>query len=540
MNRDSQNHTSSQSLWWQTGVIYQIYPRSFQDSNGDGIGDLPGIAQRLDYLKELGVAAIWLSPIYPSPMKDFGYDVADYCDIHPIFGNLADFDHLLAETHKRGMKLILDTVPNHTSDEHAWFLESRSSRDNPKRDWYFWRDQPNNWLSCFGGSAWEWDEATEQYYLHTFAKEQPDLNFRNPQVVAAMLDAMRFWLDRGVDGFRVDVITGMIKDALLRDEPANPTWDGVEPYASLQHVYTSNQPEVHEIIRKMRALVDSYAERVLIGEIYALPNAELVKYYGADHDECHLPFNFGLIWIPWKLEAVRATIDAYEAALPPGAWPNWVLGNHDQPRIATRAGRDQARVATMLLLTLRGAPTYYNGDELGMENVPIPLDMVQDPPAVKQPELAHLLGRDPERTPMQWDASPNAGFAAAGVRPWLPLAENYQEVNVARQLADPQSFLNFFRQLLAFRQDSPALQVGDYLPAALASDQAQENCLVFERRADSQRVLVALNFSASDQPLGHSLAGIGKIIISTQMDRDGDINLADFSLRPNEGCIIVL
>ncbi len=336
----------------------------------------------------------------------------------------------------------------------------------------------------------------------------------------------------------MDVITGMIKDELLRDEPENPAWDGVEPYASLRHIYSSNLPEVHAIIRKMRALVDSYPQRVLIGEIFALPNPELVKYYGANLDECHLPFNFGLIWIPWTLAAVREKIDAYEAALPPGAWPNWVLGNHDQPRIATRAGRDQARVASMLLLTLRGIPTCYNGDELGMENVPIPLELVQDPPALNQPELAHILGRDPERTPMQWDASPNAGFTVAGARPWLPLAENYREVNVARQLADPKSFLNFFRQLLAKRKASPALQVGSYRPVALKTPRAQENCLVFERQAEGQRILVALNFSDSDQPLGQPLVGAGEIILSTQMDREGEVNLVNFSLRPNEGCVI--
>ncbi len=538
---------NSKHLWWQTGVIYQIYPRSFMDSNGDGIGDLNGIIQRLDYLSDiLGVDALWISPIFPSPMHDFGYDVSDYCGIHSMFGTMHDFDRLLEETHKRGMKLLLDLVPNHTSDEHPWFIESRSSRDNPKRDWYFWRDAlpnggfPNNWLSCFGGSAWEYDEHTDQYYLHTFAKQQPDLNFRNPEVVAAMLDAMRFWLDKGVDGFRVDVITGMIKDEQLRDEPINPNWDGVDPYASLLHIYSSNLPEVHSIIRQMRDLIDSYSDRVLIGEIYALPNLELVKYYGANLDECHLPFNFGLIWIPWTLETVREKIEAYESALPPGAWPNWVLGNHDQPRIATRAGREQARLATMLLLTLRGTPTYYNGDEIGMENVPIPLDMLQDPPAVNQPELAHLLGRDPERIPMQWDSLPNAGFAAAGVRPWLPLADNYKTVNVETQLKDKRSFLNFFRTLMDYRKASPALKVGSYRSLELKSEEAQKHCFVYERKAETEHLLVALNFSGQEQKVSLPLTGTGKILISTTMDRTGDLNLSDFTLEPNEGCLIFL
>ena len=399
---------------------------------------------------------------------------------------------------------------------------------------------PNNWLSCFGGSAWEYDERTGEYYLHTFAKQQPDLNFRNPEVVAAMLDAMRFWLDKGVDGFRVDVITGMIKDEALRDEPANPNWDGVDPYASLLHIYSSNLPEVHEVIRKMRELIDSYDDRVLIGEIYALPNPELVKYYGANLDECHLPFNFSLIWIPWKLELVKEKIEAYEAALPPGAYPNWVLGNHDQPRIATRAGREQARVATMLLLTLRGTPTYYQGDEIGMENVPIPLDMLQDPPAVNQPELAELLGRDPERTPMQWDDSPNAGFTSPDARPWLPLADNYKEKNVARQLNDPHSFLNFFRTLVAYRKASPALSVGTYRAVQLESAEARESCLVYERESGNDRLLVALNFTRQEQKVDLPFSGTGRIILSTTMDREGNVDLATFTLKPDEGCIIDL
>ena len=438
--------------WWQTGIIYQIYPRSYQDSNGDGVGDLPGIEARLDYVQSLNVGAVWLSPIYPSPMHDFGYDVADYCAIHPLFGTLADFDRLLAEVHRRGMKLILDLVPNHTSDEHPWFIESRASRDNPKRDWYIWRDPapdggpPNNWLSYFGGPAWTFDQQTGQYYMHQFVTQQPELNYRNPAVVAALLDSMRFWLDRGVDGFRVDVIWLMMKDPLFRDEPPNPNWDGVNPHNSLRHIYTANLPEVHGLIREMREVLDAYDDRMMVGEIY-MPNEDLVTYYGGPAGaECHLPFNFQLINAPWDAAAVRRMVDAYEAILPAGAWPNWVLGNHDQHRLATRIGPAQARVANMLLLTLRGTPTCYYGDEIGMENVPIPPEMVQDPPALNQPEIAHLVGRDPERTPMQWDASPNAGFAPAGVRTWLPLAADFAVRNVAAQeSADPTSFLTFYR-----------------------------------------------------------------------------------------------
>ena len=535
-------------LWWQTGVIYQIYPRSYQDSNGDGIGDLPGITQRLDYLSDtLGVDAVWISPIYPSPMHDFGYDVADYTGIHPLFGTMADFDRLLEEMHRRGLKLILDLVPNHTSDEHPWFLESRSSREDPKRNWYIWRDpapgggEPNNWLSVFGGPAWTFDEKTGQYYLHQFVKQQPELNYRNPEVVAAMLDAMRFWLEKGVDGFRVDVIGLMLKDPEFRDEPLDPAWNGFYPFAKLNHIYTSNLPEVHDLIHQMRLLLDSYEDRMMVGETY-LPNDMLMKYYGTPEKlECHLPFNFQLILAPWKAATVRQMVDDYEAALIPDAWPNWVLGNHDQHRLATRIGADQARVANMLLLTLRGTPTCYYGDELGLENVSIPPEKVQDPPAVNQPEIAHIVGRDPERTPMQWDASPNAGFASPDVSDlWLPLASNYEEVNVASQLDEPRSMLNFYRKLLAYRKATPALLWGDYRSLDLQPAEVRENCFVFERGTADQRLLVALNFSGQEQTLSLSELGKGRVALSTMLDRQGEEDLATLVLRANEGRIIEL
>nr|MDQ2998759.1 alpha-amylase family glycosyl hydrolase [Chloroflexota bacterium] len=364
-------------LWWQRGIIYQIYPRSFMDSNGDGVGDLPGIVGKLDYLAALGVDAIWLSPIYPSPMADFGYDVADYTGIHPLFGTLADFDTLLAESHARGLKVMLDFVPNHSSDEHPWFIESRASRDNPKRDWYIWRDPapgggpPNNWLSFFGGGAWEWDAPTGQYYLHLFHTKQPDLNWRNPAVQSAMLDALHFWLDRGVDGFRVDVIWLMIKDDQFRDNPLNPDYvAGQPPLMSQQPLYNADRPEVHDIIGMLRQLLDQYDQRMMVGEIY-LPIERLMAYYGVSGAGTHLPFNFQLIQLPWNARVLDAAIAAYEAALPADGWPNWVLGNHDQHRIASRVGAAQARVAAMLLLTLRGTPTMYNGDELGMHDVDI-------------------------------------------------------------------------------------------------------------------------------------------------------------------------
>ncbi|MGA7731777.1 MAG: alpha-amylase family glycosyl hydrolase [Chloroflexia bacterium] len=526
-------------LWWQKGTVYQIYPRSFMDSSGDGVGDLAGILARLDYLEWLGIDAVWLSPIYPSPMADFGYDVADYSGIEPMFGTMDDFDRLLADVHRRGMKLILDLVPNHTSDEHPWFLESRSSRDNPKRDWYMWRDPspdggpPNNWLSAFGGSAWEWDEQTGQYYLHSFAVEQPELNWRNPEVEAAVFDAIRFWLDKGVDGFRVDVIYVMIKDDLFRDNPPNPDYQsGQDPSHSQLHLYTNNRPEVHDIIQRMRKLFDEYDERVMIGEIY-LPYSELMLYYGPNNDEAHLPFNFQLILLPWKADVIRAAVNSYEAALPALGWPNWVLGNHDQHRIATRVGREQARVANMLLLTVRGTPTCYYGDELAMVDVEIPPDMVRDPQELGKPGLG--LGRDPERTPMQWDSSRNAGFTA-GIS-WLPVAPDYKLYNVEAERDDPASMLTLFRQLLNLRRASPALSVGGYVD--FPSDEL--DVFSFMREHENERMLVVLNFSHEPHVFGIGPeAGVAQIALSTVPDREGQVDLANVELAADEGVILRL
>jgi alpha-glucosidase len=541
--------TASPYHWWQEGLVYQIYPRSFQDSNADGIGDLPGIIQRLDYLQSLKVDIIWLSPIYPSPMHDFGYDVSDYTDIHPMFGTMDDFDRLLAEVHHRGMKLILDLVPNHTSDEHPWFVDSRSSRANPKRGWYIWRDPapdggpPNNWLSLFGGPAWTYDDKSGQYYLHQFVKQQPELNYRHPAVLPAMQNVMRFWLDKGLDGFRVDVIWLMWKDDHFRDEPVNPGWDGVWPFLQLQHIYTQNLPGVHDLIRSMRAVLDEYDDRMMVGEIY-LPVQELVRYYGRHNDECHLPFNFGLIAtddykpFPWNAEAVRQRVEAYEAALPEGGWPNWVLGNHDQHRLATRVGPAQARVATMLLLTLRGTPTCYYGDEIGLENVSIPPDKVQDPPAVNQPDIADIVGRDPARTPMQWDSSPNAGFTPAGVTPWLPPADDYARRNVIKQEADPTSSLNLFRVLSDLRRTEVALSVGDYASVAVAAD----DVFAYTRTApDADHFLIILNFGSDAHELNlNEVAPSASIAVASDLNRRGSVDLSGLELGPNEGLVLRL
>jgi alpha-glucosidase len=523
--------------WWQRGTIYQVYPRSFMDSNGDGVGDLPGIVERLDHLRWLGVDAIWISPIYPSPMKDFGYDVADYTGIDPIFGTLADFDRLVREAHARGLKVILDFVPNHSSDQHPWFRESRASRDNPKRDWYLWRDPapdggpPNNWLSCFGGSAWELDGATGQYYYHAFLREQPDLNWRNPEVVEAMLGVLRFWLERGVDGFRVDVLWHLVKDAQYRDNPPNPAWRaGMDPYQSLAPVYTTDLPEVHEILKRMRRLVDGYGDRVLIGEIY-LPIEKLVTYYGPELQGAHLPFNFQLVSARWSARDLAKMISEYESALPEGAWPNWVLGNHDQHRIATRVGPRQARVAAMLLLTLRGTPTLYYGDEIGMRDVPIPPELVRDPFERNVPGKG--LGRDPERTPMQWSARGNAGFSDA--QPWLPVAPDFARVNVEAMREDPRSILELYSRLIALRRAEPALEVGRFEPIECEGDVLAYNRVA--RRGESA-FLVALNLGDTPHVMPLEPRAEGAIALSTRLDREGEAARGTLRLDAGEGVIL--
>lgn len=523
--------------WWQSGVIYQVYPRSFQDSNADGIGDLPGIVARLPYLAALGVDAIWLSPFYPSPMADFGYDVSNYCDVDPIFGTLDDFDSLLECVHAHGLKLIIDFVPNHTSDQHPWFIESRSSRDAPKRDWYIWHDPaaddgpPTNWMSQFGGSAWTWDEATDQYYMHSFLAAQPDLNWRNPEVQVAMLGAMRFWLDRGVDGFRLDAIWAMIKDDRFRDNLPNPDWRPGMPFWDAQRFeFSQYRPEVHDILRKMRMVTDEYPGTVLIGEIYA-SFREQARYFGGDLDECQLPFNFALIMTPWNAKRIASAMLEYESVLPFGGWPNWVLGNHDQPRIASRIGRAQARIAAMLLLTLRGTPTIYYGDELGLEDGVIPPDRRVDPAGRDHTKR----GRDPERVPMPWDATRGHGFTDG--EPWLPFSDQAMIRNVAAECDDPDSMLSLQRALLALRRAEPALAVGEY--GRIWSD---EDVLAYER-ADGEgerRFLILLNLSARPASLALEERTAGAVVLGTHRDRTGKRVENNVSLAANEGIVVLL
>ena len=512
-------------IWWKRAVVYQIYPRSFQDSNGDGIGDLLGIIQRLDYLKWLGVDAIWLSPIYPSPMQDFGYDITDYTDVDPRFGCIQDFDALVEKSHALGIRLILDVVPNHTSSEHPWFLASRQSQTNAKRDWYIWRNPqadggpPNNWRSVTGGSAWSLDEQTGQYYLHSFLPCEPDLNWRSPDVQAAVADALHFWLKRGVDGLRIDMVDFLIKDAAFRDE-AQASYT----FATAQRHL--NQPEVTQTIEAICQVVESYPNRVAIGEINPGSNvARTASYYGKR--ERLQPFNFGLLGTPFEAAALKDYIQAYEAALPANAWPNYTLGNHDTPRLTSRLGQANSRLAALLLLTLRGTPYLYYGDELGLENVVIPSSQIQDVWEMRQPGK----GRDPCRTPMPWRSELGAGFTQGEA--WLPVGKQNKQRSVERQQQDESSLLMLYRRLLAIRKRSPAL-----LSGKLQLLDAPPEVLMYKRELDKHQTMTILNFSQTSQVA--VLTGVGdnwQIVLSTQTRM---LSKADckINLLPLEGILL--
>ncbi len=512
-------------------MVYQIYPRSFADTTGNGIGDLEGIRQKVPYLSEvLGIDAIWLSPFYPSPQKDFGYDVADYVDVAPEYGTLDDFDRLVADFHAAGIRVIVDFVPNHSSDRHAWFIESASSRDNDKREWYVWADpkpdgsEPNNWLSIFGGKAWEWHEPTGQYYLHTFLKEQPELNWRNPEVEAAMFDVLRFWMDRGVDGFRIDVAHNLVKDPEMRDNPpADPDApsDHFKPmgeYETLNHIYSKAHADIHPLYRRLRSVVDEYDDRYTIGEIHLTDWNEWAAYLGTNLDQMHQPFNFALLNKAGDPASVRAVVASQEAALPPGAWPNYVIGNHDEPRLTKRYGEESVRRLAVLLLTLRGTVTMYYGDELGMlEGTESGLD----------PWGVNLEGvsRDGCRTPMQW--TPDGGFSTSP-DPWLPMGPDHENRNVESELADPGSVLNLYRRLLAVRRASEAMTIGHYHDVPSGN----EDVLMYERVAGDERVVVAINFGP--KPVAVDVAG--EVLVSTDF-RDGHAS-GSWMIEPHGAVVI--
>lgn len=520
--------------WWRHAAIYEIYVPSFQDSNGDGIGDLSGIAQRLDYLQWLGIDAIWLTPFYPSPMEDCGYDITDYCDVDPSYGTLDDFDRLVQEAHERDIRVIVDFVPNHTSHKHPWFEQSRASRSNPRRDWYIWADgrpdgtPPNNWRGqarTDEGGAWMWDEATEQWYLANFSPAQPELNWHNPAVRKAMLGVLDFWLARGADGARVDMIDFLGKDARLRDEPRVQGVSLRDELATAK--YQLNRPETLDYIRAMREVADRHGDKVLIGEvIYYLPLKRFADYYGGGK-LLDLPTNFRLTFLPFDVDTVRDWVDAYDTALVGlDAWPNYCLGNHDSPRVA-RLGEQQVRLAAMLLLTLRGTPFLYYGDEIGMSNVDVPADQRRDR------AWENERNRDRARTPMLWTDKVNSGFSDENSKPWLPLAGDYRKRNVAVQKDDPRSVLRLTRRLLMLRRELPALTDGSYAPL----DGQSAGCYVFRRAHAAGDVLVALNFSA-DPATVTTNGKSGAITASTGLDREAEPVIGSMRLRPYEGVVI--
>ena len=524
-----------ETLWWRDGIIYQIYPRSFADSDHDGLGDLPGITGKLDYLADLGVDGLWLSPIYPSPDKDFGYDVADYLDIDPRFGSLADFDQLLSEAHARGIRIILDLVLNHTSDKHAWFQESRSCRDNPKADWYLWKDTiPNNWQSVFGGRAWTYVPEREQYYYHMFLPEQPDVNWRNPATRKAMLDVMRTWLERGVDGFRLDVFNIFFKDDQFRD---NPPRQGLRAFDRQQHLYDCDQPEMVPLLREMRKLLDSYPERYAVGETF-LPTREKLIRYSGDHT-LHAAFDFDLMWSRYNPADLLQPIQAWETLYAEHRlWPNYVLGNHDATRMASRHTRheDDARLKILmaLLLTLRGTPFLYYGDEIGMRDIPLKRSEIMDPPGKKY--WPFYRGRDGCRSPMQWDGSPNAGFSSQ--KPWLPVHTNHRTRNVQSQQADSGSLFNLTRNLIALRRAHHALQHGDF---TLVTPRPRE-ALAYLRQTPDQTLLVVLNFTEHTTTVELQLekpTPASELLLSTaRCDLPSDLH--KLQLAPSEVLIVEL
>ncbi len=497
---------SGRERWVDGAIVYQIYPRSFYDSNADGIGDIPGITAKLDYLSSLGVNAIWLSPFYPSPMADFGYDVADYMDVDPIFGSLGDMDELIRASHKKNIKVMVDLVPNHTSDEHEWFRQSRQSAEGKYADWYVWKDAkgfknkqpivPNNWLDIFTGeTAWEWEPARQQFYLHSFDVHQPDLNWSNPEVREAFKEIMRFWLDRGVDGFRVDAVRFMGKDPTFHDNPHNPDYKPhFSKYNKLLHKNSQGWPQLYSYLNEMAGVLKepkySRSPRFMVTESYPdtpEPVEEYLAYYQGMDPEVAAPFIFEGLWLPWRADSWRKFVSTLHAALDnanPLSVASYAFGNHDQPRLATRRGEQKARASAVLLLTLPGMAFIYNGEEIGMKNGHIPEHLIQDPGA------ADGGGRDPERTPLQWEPTRNAGFSEAK-HTWLPVADDYPTRNVQSESHDPHSFLTLYRTLGRLRNKSAALKSGKFELVDIKAD----DVLVYMRVKGRKKHLVVVNFS---------------------------------------------
>jgi alpha-glucosidase len=531
--KSGKKERSDDSDWWKHAVIYQIAPRSFCDTDGDGIGDLAGVLRHLDHLERLGVDAVWLCPVFPTPNRDFGYDISDFCAIEATIGTMAELDELIARLHGRGMRLLLDFVPNHTADDHPWFEASRASRTGPKRDWYVWRDPapdggpPNNWLSRFGGSAWEWDQGTGQYYYHAFLKEQPDLNWRNADVRAAMYEVLRFWLTRGVDGFRVDAAAVLAEDDLLRDDPPNPEADTSPPPQRFKRVYSDDRPETLGYMEQIRAVVDEFPGRVLLAEV-DVDSRDPGRFYGFETPRFHLPLNYKLLDSAWDADSLGAAIDSYLAAARPHGWPNWVMGSHDKPRIASKIGAAKARLAAILLLALPGSAILYAGDEIGMPDVRVPEDRATDPFGILVP--GHGLSRDPHRVPMRWSPGAKAGFTSG--EPWLPIGDIPRGGSVAEQGMDPGSLLNLYRRLIDFRKT--ALSPED----RFRPRRHQRGVLLFERTGVHGRYVSALNLSGERRVL--NLADAGRVRVGTDHTREGERLDGHVELNPDEGMILGL
>lgn len=531
---------ASGNPWWRGGVIYQIYPRSFADSNADGIGDLRGITARLEYLAKLGVDAIWLSPFFRSPMKDFGYDVSDYCDVDPIFGTIQDAKQLIKEAHRFGLKIMIDQVLSHSSDQHPWFVESRQNRTNEKADWYVWADArpdgspPNNWLSVFGGSAWQWDTRRAQYYFHNFLSSQPDLNFHHEPVREAMLETVRFWLDLGVDGLRLDTANFYYHDQQLRDNPPRDRQSSVvdlsvgdfNPYMFQMHCFDKSRPENLGFLRDLRRLLDGYPSRAMVGEIGDDDGLARIAEYTAGNDKLHMAYSFDLLGSAHDAGFLYHTFDRFESIVGDG-WPSWALSNHDVGRVASRWACDQLpafeRLAKLQLIAalqmcLRGSPCIYQGDELGLPDAELAFEDLQDPYGISMwPEFK---GRDACRTPMPWhrDAS-DLGFGSGQQRPWLPLSESHRKLAVDRQLNDPNSTLNFYRALLAWRKQIPVLQTGSMRLCA-----EHKSCLAFFRESENQTLLCVFNLSGKFQRLSAGELGLLKADISRAKPFDSPLS----------------
>jgi len=528
---------SRTSIWWKHGIIYHIYPQSFMDTNGDGIGDLEGIIQKLDYLISLGINAIWLSPIYPSPMVDSGYDITNYKGIASVYGSMDDFKRLLEQAHSKGLKVIMDLVLNHTSDQHPWFLESKSSKENPKRDWYIWESpkagkKPNNWTTNFGQSAWKYDTQTREYYYHSFFKEQPDLNWRNPELRNTMFGIIRFWLDLGVDGFRLDVINLLFKDKQLRKNPINFLF-------GKKKVYNRNRPSVYEMLTEFREILDQYPDKTSVGEIYSPPPGDpslTAKFLGNGTDMLHMAFDFSIFFSRWNAGNYQKTINDYYEALPTEGWPCFVISNHDLGRSFNRwmfgfHKKGKAKIRAMLQLTLKGTPFIYYGDEIGMENVNIPRNKIQD--MYGKLFYPFFKGRDAYRTPMQWNDTKYAGFSKK--QPWLPVHSNYKTINVEAEKENKNSMLSFYKKLIQLRKESAVLQSGEFK----FLDAANPNVLAYMRFLENESLIILLNFkNKAEKVIIPSLKEYSFVFSSCGMEGVKVFNLDSLELKPLEGLII--